>query len=179
VASIPRLRDCRFVLCSAADATTVAHTYKTVYAPPRRDPAPAGLPLRTVFRCRCQNRGAYIHENACATARRPGLAPGQLGVLYGLIVEKSPVPLPQGGEGGCGRGRKSERKCRDSRPPPRACAKTRPTGQRRRRFGVRQLAAALARPACRPYTGPCRLGGREQARGRKRQQAAALQSSAA
>ena len=31
------------------------------------DPAPAGSPPRRVFRCRCQKRGAYIHDNVCAT----------------------------------------------------------------------------------------------------------------
>ncbi len=49
---------------------------------------------------------------------------------------------------------------------------------RRRRFGVRQLAAALVRPACRPYTTlGWRLGASKLAE-EKRQQAAALQSCA-
>ena len=39
--------------------------------------------------------------------------------------------------------------------------------RRRRRFGVRQLAAALARPACRPCSGVRRQFGREQARSEK------------
>jgi hypothetical protein len=49
---------------------------------------------------------------------------------------------------------------------------------RRGRFGVRQLAAALVRPACRPYTRVGWLLGASKLAGAKRQQAAALQSCA-
>jgi len=47
------------------------------------------------------------------------------------------------------------------------CVITPASLRRRRRFGVRQLAAALARPACRPCGGVRRQFGREQARTEK------------
>ena len=72
--------------------------------------------------------------------------------------------------------------CRESETlaltPLAVCATTSVSLWRRRRFGVRQLAAALFRPACRPHSGVGWLMGASKLARAKRQQAAALQSCA-